>query len=81
MPLRSARHTEFMHNEVPGIRIPNWLRTAIGEAKDDASALEIGMEACEKLAAYIRKVGAAGLYIMPPANSHEMAIRVMEAAR
>lgn len=81
MPLRSARHAEFMHNEVPGIRIPNWLRAAIGEAKDDASALEIGMEACEKLAAYIRKVGAAGLYIMPPANSHEMAIRVMEAAR
>lgn len=81
MPLRSARHAEFMHNEVPGIRIPDWLRKAITSAPDDAAALEIGMDACMKLAKYIHEIGAAGLYIMPPANSHSMAIRVMEAAR
>jgi homocysteine S-methyltransferase len=81
MPLRSARHAEFMHNEVPGIRIPEWLRKEIGEAPDDATAAEIGMDACMKLAAYIRKIGAAGLYIMPPANNHAAAIRVVNAAR
>lgn len=81
MPLRSARHAEFMHNEVPGIRIPDWLRKELADAADDASALEIGMEACMNLARYIRKIGAAGLYIMPPANSHAAAVRVMEAAR
>lgn len=81
MPLRSARHAEFMHNEVPGIRIPDWLRKELAGAADDAAALEIGMEACMSLARYIRKIGAAGLYIMPPANSHVAAVRVMEAAR
>ncbi len=81
MPLRSSRHAEFMHNEVPGIRIPDWLRQAMVDSPDDASALEIGMDACMKLARFIRKIGAAGLYIMPPANSHAAAIRVMEAAK
>lgn len=81
MPLRSSRHAEFMHNEVPGIRIPEWLRKALAEAPDDAAALEIGMEACMNLARYVRKIGAEGLYIMPPANSHQAAIRVMESAR
>ncbi len=81
MPLRNLRHAEFMHNEVPGIRIPDWIRKAMAQAPDDATAMELGMDACMKLAAYVRRIGAAGLYIMPPANSHEAAIRVMDSAR
>jgi hypothetical protein len=53
----------------------------MAQAESDAVALETGMDACMKLAQYIRQIGASGLYIMPPANSHAAAIRVMEAAR
>lgn len=76
LPLRSNRHTEFMHNEVPGIRIPDWLRSKMAAAPDDASALEIGIEEGQRLAAHIKTV-AQGLYIMPPFGSHSMAERVM----
>ncbi len=67
LPLRSQRHMEFMHNEVPGMHVPDWLRTRISEAVDDADALKIGIEESQKLAKIIRLV-AQGLYLMPPAE-------------
>ena len=78
LPLRSQRHCEFMHNEVPGVNIPNWLRKAIADAPDDAAALEVGIEAAQNLTRAIRKV-AQGLYLMPPAGNASFALRVMEA--
>jgi homocysteine S-methyltransferase len=78
LPLRSQRHAEFMHNEVPGISIPEWLRQRIADAPDDASALNVGIEEAQTLASEIRRV-AQGLYLMPPFGSHTIAERVMEA--
>lgn len=77
LPLRSLRHAEFMHNEVPGISIPDWLRQRIADAADDAAALEVGVEEAQRLAAIIRANGA-GLYLMPPAGSTKLALRVLE---
>ncbi|MEZ0327136.1 MAG: bifunctional homocysteine S-methyltransferase/methylenetetrahydrofolate reductase [Fimbriimonas sp.] len=78
LPLRSMRHAEFMHNEVPGIHIPDWLRQRMAEAPDDASALEVGIEEAQALACEIRRV-AQGLYLMPPFGSNIIAERVMSA--
>ncbi|RYG48492.1 bifunctional homocysteine S-methyltransferase/methylenetetrahydrofolate reductase [bacterium] len=76
LPLRSQRHAEFMHNEVPGIEIPRWLREKISSTTDDASALEVGVEEARKLAETIRGC-AQGLYLMPPFGSASIAERVM----
>lgn len=78
LPLRSARHAEFMHNEVPGIAIPDRLRARIAEAPDDETALEIGIEEAQNLSRDIRQM-AQGLYLMPPFGSHAIAERVMQA--
>jgi methionine synthase / methylenetetrahydrofolate reductase(NADPH) len=78
LPLRSQRHAEFMHNEVPGIDVPEWLRARIATAADDASALEIGIEEAQRLTAHIRTI-AEGVYLMPPFGSHVIAERVMQA--
>jgi len=78
LPLRSHRHAEFMHNEVPGISVPDWLRNRIAEAEDDAAALEIGIEEAQRLAGHIKTV-AQGLYLMPPFGNHAIAERVMSA--
>ncbi|HEY3781613.1 MAG TPA: bifunctional homocysteine S-methyltransferase/methylenetetrahydrofolate reductase [Fimbriimonadaceae bacterium] len=80
LPLRSQRHAEFMHNEVPGISVPEWLRKSIADAADDTEALKVGVEEAQKLAAYIKSV-AQGLYLMPPAGSHHIAECVLEATR
>jgi methionine synthase / methylenetetrahydrofolate reductase(NADPH) len=78
LPLRSQRHAEFMHHEVPGISVPDWLRQRIAGADDDESALRIGIEEAQKLALHI-KSSAQGLYLMPPFGSHVVAERVLEA--
>jgi homocysteine S-methyltransferase len=78
LPLRSQRHTEFMHNEVPGIEIPEALRKQISEAPDDASALEVGLTAAQELTRVIRQ-SAQGIYLMPPFGNASIAKRVMEA--
>ncbi len=80
LPLRSQRHCEFMHNEVPGITIPDWLRARMAEAADDSAALEVGIEEAQKLSKRIKQC-AQGLYLMPPFGSASIAERVMEAVR
>ncbi len=79
MPLRSARHAEFMHHEVPGIRIPDDLRAKMAAAPDDASAAEVGMRETVSLVEWIAR-NAEGLYIMPPANATHVAEQLVQAA-
>lgn len=78
LPLRSTRHAEFMHNEVPGIEIPDWLRAKMAGAADDDESLNLGIEEAQKLSAQVRSV-AQGLYLMPPFGNHTIAERVMDA--
>lgn len=78
LPLRNQRHCEFMHNEVPGIRIPDWLRKRMADAATDADAMKIGVEEAQKLAAHIKTI-AQGLYLMPPAGAHHIAECIVEA--
>lgn len=77
LPLRSARHAEFMHNEVPGIRIPEQILRQMTEAPED-SALQVGLEIAQ---AFVRQADpyAQGIYLMPPAGSAQIALRVIEA--
>jgi methionine synthase / methylenetetrahydrofolate reductase(NADPH) len=77
MPLRSQRHCEFMHNEVPGVTIPDELRTMFAAAETDEDAQKIGFEEAMKLAVYIKEV-ANGLYLMPPANNYRIAEEIIE---
>ncbi len=79
LPLRSSRHAEFMHNEVPGIEVPDWLRSKMANAPDE-TAQEVGIGVAQEFAAKLREV-AQGLYLMPPFGNHRVAIRVMEAVR
>jgi homocysteine S-methyltransferase len=67
-----------MHNEVPGIEVPDWLRQRMADAPDDASALETGIAEAQSLSGRVRS-HAQGLYLMPPFGNHGIAERVMEA--
>jgi 5,10-methylenetetrahydrofolate reductase len=69
-----------MHNEVPGIRIPDWLRKQMAEAADDSEALQVGIEEARNLAKVVKEC-AQGLYLMPPAGGHAIAQCVIEAVQ
>ncbi|MEJ0000356.1 MAG: methylenetetrahydrofolate reductase [Verrucomicrobiota bacterium] len=49
MPLLSSRNAEFLHNEVPGIKIADPLRERLRLCADDAAATKIGLEVAREI--------------------------------
>jgi methionine synthase / methylenetetrahydrofolate reductase(NADPH) len=76
LPLHSARHAEFLHNEVPGITIPDAVRRRLREAGD--GALRIGIEMAQELAQAVRR-RYAGAYLMPSFGRFEVVAEVLDA--
>jgi homocysteine S-methyltransferase len=75
MPLRSSRHAEFMHNEVPGISIPDWIRERMRKAPEE-QASEEGIQIAAQLIDEIKGM-AAGIHFYPPMNRFDMVVRLM----
>ncbi len=78
MPLHSARHAEFLHNEVPGIAIPPQVRARMREAGDRGLSAGIAM-AQETLRLVRRHYG--GAYLMPSFGRFEVVAEVLDALR
>jgi homocysteine S-methyltransferase len=76
LPLHSARHAEFLHNEVPGITVPAPLRARLRAADD--RGLRVGIEAAQALLAEVRR-RHAGAYLMPSFGRFEVVVEVLEA--
>jgi homocysteine S-methyltransferase len=78
LPLYSHRNAEFLHNEVPGMTIPDDIRERMrvsgGGEKAQAEGVAIAQEALRAA----RDV-AQGVYIMPPFNKVDLALRVVDA--
>lgn len=77
MPLRSSRHAEFMHNEVPGISIPEWIRERMKKAPEE-SAVDEGLKIAAQIVEEIKGM-AAGIHFYPPVNRFDMVVKLVEA--
>jgi methionine synthase / methylenetetrahydrofolate reductase(NADPH) len=78
LPLHSFRHAEFLHNEVPGITIPDAVRGRLRDAGD--RALRTGIELAQSLAHEVRR-RYAGAYLMPSFGRFEVVAEVLDAVR
>jgi homocysteine S-methyltransferase len=78
LPLQSTRHAEFLHNEVPGITIPDETRIAMREAGDRGA--EVGLELSLALLAQVDHL-VAGTYIMPSFGRYEQAAELVRRLR
>ncbi|HSM70992.1 MAG TPA: bifunctional homocysteine S-methyltransferase/methylenetetrahydrofolate reductase [Anaerolineales bacterium] len=78
LPLVSVRHANFLHNEVPGIFIPDETRKRIESAGENGvkAGAEIAVELVEQI-----KVWAGGVYIMPQFHKYDMVAEIIEAIR
>jgi methionine synthase I (cobalamin-dependent)/5,10-methylenetetrahydrofolate reductase len=78
LPLASHRNAEFLHNEVPGMRVPDDIRARMAKVGSGAAARAEGVRiARETLQAVRRRV--QGAYIMPPFDRVESALEILEA--
>jgi methionine synthase I (cobalamin-dependent)/5,10-methylenetetrahydrofolate reductase len=81
LPLTSAKNAEFLHNEVPGMQIPQRIRELMSKAPAGDQARALGIEiAREALKECSHLPRVAGAYIMPPFGRHEAALQVIDGA-
>jgi len=75
-PLRSHAMALRLHNEVPGITVPDAVRSRMKEAGD--RGLRVGIETAQALVCQLR--GAyAGAYLMPSFGRFEVVAEVLDA--
>ena len=78
MPLYGAKHAAFLHNEVPGMSIPEGIRARIERAGERAP--EEGVRIAVELLSDLRGI-VQGAYIMPPFGRFDLAADVIEGMR
>jgi methionine synthase / methylenetetrahydrofolate reductase(NADPH) len=78
LPLRSYRHAEFLHNEIPGMTIPEPIRERLRGAGDKAAAA--GVQLTKEFLSEARHL-VAGAYLMPPFKKYDIVPQLLEAIR
>ena len=78
LPLHSARHAEFLHNEVPGITIPEATRARMREAGERGT--EVGTALALELLGAVRSM-IAGVYLMPSFGRYEACAEIARRLR
>ncbi|MCZ7540638.1 MAG: bifunctional homocysteine S-methyltransferase/methylenetetrahydrofolate reductase [Anaerolineae bacterium] len=76
LPLFGERHAAFLHNEVPGIEIPETIRRRIANAGDAAPAE--GVRVAQELLLSVRQ-RAQGVYLMPAFGRYDLVAAVIDA--
>lgn len=69
VPLHSARHAEYLHNEVPGITIPESVRARMHAAGEHGH--EAGLHMAQELLAEARNM-VQGVYLMPSYGRYDI---------
>lgn len=75
LPLYTPRHAAFLHNEVPGMHIPDDLMRRMETAADTGAE---GVHIAQELLLELRKI-VQGAYLMPPFGRYYLAAEVVEA--
>jgi homocysteine S-methyltransferase len=71
IPLHSSKHAEYLHNEVPGITIPDEVRARLREAGDHGR--EVGIELAHDVITTARDRGLIqGCYLMPSYGRYDL---------
>ncbi|MDQ6772281.1 MAG: bifunctional homocysteine S-methyltransferase/methylenetetrahydrofolate reductase [Candidatus Dormibacteraeota bacterium] len=74
LPLASARHADYLHHEVPGMDIPDAVRSKIETAGDRAG--ELGVEMAAEFVDRAREF-ARGVYVIPAVGRYDLAAEVI----
>jgi homocysteine S-methyltransferase len=77
LPLASYKNAEFLHNEVPGMKVPEAIRERMRKAGSGEAGRAEGIAIAREMLTAV-KDRVAGAYIMPPFGRHELALRVIE---
>jgi len=77
LPLAGVRHAEFLHNELPGLSVPDAVRARLRTAKDGR---EEGLRMAEELIIGLRR-RVAGIYLIPSFGRYDAVIALVRLAK
>lgn len=77
LPLVSYKNAEFLHNEVPGMQIPEEIRERMRKAPGGAEARKEGVRIAREML-FALKDRVQGAYLMPPLGRYELALEVLD---
>jgi methionine synthase I (cobalamin-dependent)/5,10-methylenetetrahydrofolate reductase len=77
LPLVSYKNAEFLHNEVPGMQIPEPIRERMRAAAPGAEARKEGVRIAREMLFAVRD-RVQGAYLMPPLGKYELALEVLD---
>jgi len=80
MPLVSERNAEFLHNEVPGIVLPEGVRERMRGKSGEAGVAE-GLAIARELVVAGQGLGVRGFYLIPPFGKVELLPELLELIR
>jgi homocysteine S-methyltransferase len=80
LPLANSRHAEFLHNEVPGMTIPDAVRERMRRAGEDAGPRE-GAAMARDMIAMCRDKGAGGIYLVPSFGRYDIIADLIAGAK
>jgi homocysteine S-methyltransferase len=79
LPLASYKNAEFLHNEVPGMQVPQAIRDRLRKAETREAQRAVGIEvARETLTAVKDHPRIRGAYIYPPFGSYKAVLQVID---
>lgn len=77
MPLLHSRNAEFLHNEVPGIKIPDDIRWQLRHAESESVATEIGLGLARQIREAVLET-TNGVYLITPFLRYELSQALIE---
>jgi homocysteine S-methyltransferase len=79
-PLVSARSALYLHNEVPGIRIPEAILSQLSSLPDKADQEKAGLDSCRQLLDTLSK-DLNGVYLISPHNRPSLLLPLIQQIR
>jgi methionine synthase / methylenetetrahydrofolate reductase(NADPH) len=80
LPLVSHKNAEFLHNEVPGMQIPEPIRERMRKAAPGAESRKEGVRIAREMLFGVRD-RVQGAYLMPPLGKYELALEVLDGLK
>lgn len=80
LPLVSYKNAEFLHNEVPGMQIPEEIRERMRRATPGVEARKEGINIAREMLFAVRE-RVQGAYLMPPLGRYELALEVLDGLK
>ena len=80
LPLVSYKNAEFLHNEVPGMQIPEAIRERMRKTPGGEAARKEGVKIAREMLFAVRD-RVQGAYLMPPLGRYELALEVLDGLK